>query len=245
VFGFSPNSDTSRSTIITLFNNFNRSMYRSYLTIVLVVFCFSILWQYIECLPVRESQKAVKQAKKGWLSGVLYCICSAMPGTQSVVLGKTLAIIIRKSIDQEILWFGQFSLSQFLFVVICAFAWLITYAYWMHRQSEALLQYEPMFIVPMHQVMWITFSTISGGLYFQEFESAKLSQWIGLLCGLFLNYFGLFQLMADGRKNTTATIEVLTQPNMDLPLNKQKQKCKNENKYKKQEKILDNTMEIC
>ncbi|ETO24833.1 hypothetical protein RFI_12320 [Reticulomyxa filosa] len=182
------------------------------------------LWQYIECLPTRESQRGMKVKHKGWVSGIFYCICSAMPGTQSVVLGKTLAIIIRKSLSDQIFWFHPFSLSQLLFVIVCAFAWLVTYAYWMHRQSEALLQYEAVFIVPMHQVMWITFSTIGGGLYFQEFENATAFQWLSLFCGLFLNYFGLFQLMADSRK-ATSSVDVI-QHNMDLPLTKHKFKSK-------------------
>ncbi|ETO10108.1 hypothetical protein RFI_27268 [Reticulomyxa filosa] len=217
----------------------------------------------------------MKATKKGWVSGIAYCMCSAMPGTQSVVLGKTLAIIIRKSVAKQIVWLNPFSLSQLLFVIICAFAWLRskrwrdkkiriscigltkkkkkkkehwkvpnvttcthmhtipTYththkhththkkAYWMYRQSEALIQYEAVFIVPMHQVMWITFSTIAGGLYFQEFENATALQWLSLLCGLFLNYFGLFQLMADSRKSND--VDAYKQ-NMDLPLAKQKSK---------------------
>ncbi|ETO26574.1 hypothetical protein RFI_10565 [Reticulomyxa filosa] len=70
----------------------------------------------------------------------------------------------------------------------------------MHRQSEALSLYDPMFVVPMHQVMWITCGTISGGIYFEEFNHATVTQWLCLLCGLLLNFFGLFQLMADSRQ---------------------------------------------
>ena len=43
--------------------------------------------------------------------------------------------------------------------------------------------------------MWLTFSTVAGGIYFHEFENAHTSQWLGLICGMMLNYLGLYYLV--------------------------------------------------
>merc|ERR1712013_188861 len=36
------------------------------------------------------------------------------------------------------------------------------------------------------------------GIYFHEFENAQLSQWMGLICGMCLNYLGLNYLVPKG-----------------------------------------------
>ena len=43
--------------------------------------------------------------------------------------------------------------------------------------------------------MWLTFSTVAGGIYFHEFENAHTFQWIALIAGMMLNYFGLYHLV--------------------------------------------------
>ena len=43
--------------------------------------------------------------------------------------------------------------------------------------------------------MWLTFSTVAGGIYFHEFENAHLFQWIALVVGMCLNYIGLYYLV--------------------------------------------------
>ena len=43
--------------------------------------------------------------------------------------------------------------------------------------------------------MWLTFSTVAGGIYFHEFENATTMQWMALIFGMFLNYVGLYHLV--------------------------------------------------
>ena len=62
--------------------------------------------------------------------------------------------------------------------------------------------------------MWLTFSTVAGGIYFHEFENAHTFQWIALILGMMLNYFGLYHLVP------TASDQPILIINMDKPLKK-------------------------
>lgn len=62
--------------------------------------------------------------------------------------------------------------------------------------------------------MWLTFSTIAGGIYFHEFENAHTFEWIALIVGMILNYFGLYHLVP------TVSDQPILIINMDKPLKK-------------------------
>ncbi len=59
--------------------------------------------------------------------------------------------------------------------------------------------------------MWLTFSTVAGGIYFHEFENANTFQWIALILGMMLNYFGLYHLVP------TASDQPILIINMEKP----------------------------
>ena len=44
---------------------------------------------------------------------------------------------------------------------------------WLYRLSSALGKYDPLFIIPMLQSNYILFSTVTGGIFFQEFASLE------------------------------------------------------------------------
>jgi len=132
------------------------------------------------------------------VSGFFYSFASAMTGTQSVVLGKTLAIIARNYAAGKIELFDPLDLFVVFFVLIVFVSFLITFAFWLYRRTESMVLFDTIFIAPLNQVMWLTFSTVAGGIYFHEFENAQLSQWMGLICGMCLNYLGLYYLVPKG-----------------------------------------------
>jgi len=129
------------------------------------------------------------------VSGFFYSFASAMTGTQSVVLGKTLAIIARNYAAGKIEMFDPLDLFVVFFVLIVFVSFLITFAFWLYRRTESMVLFDTIFIAPLNQVMWLTFSTVAGGIYFHEFENAEFHQWMGLICGMMLNYLGLYYLV--------------------------------------------------
>eukprot|EP00484_Ammonia_sp_Unknown_P019805 CAMPEP_0197024770 /NCGR_PEP_ID=MMETSP1384-20130603/5268_1 /TAXON_ID=29189 /ORGANISM="Ammonia sp." /LENGTH=565 /DNA_ID=CAMNT_0042453213 /DNA_START=32 /DNA_END=1726 /DNA_ORIENTATION=- len=248
IFGFSPKADQSQLTVYALFYNFNSPHYRNYLVVVVLVFLFSIVWQYIEANYISKrsmiydddsSPKTLKHRKKrtatprtdknmnSWsnsvccmdtklISGFFYSFSSAMAGTQSVVLGKTMAIIIRNYIDGRVVMFDPLDLFVLCFILIVFASYIITFVFWLYRRTESMVLFDTVFIAPLNQVMWLTFSTVAGGIYFHEFENAHTMQWIALISGMLFNYLGLYYLVP------TAADQPILIINMEKPPKKKK-----------------------
>ena len=51
--------------------------------------------------------------------------------------------------------------------------------------------------------MWITFSVISGGIYWEEFKKASISQIFYLCLGLILVFYGVFHLTSDDKSTSS------------------------------------------
>ena len=163
-------------------------------------------------------------------SGAVYALCSAMPGTLSVVLGKTLAIIARRFFSGKLHLFHPIDTFNIIFILMVFISFSATQIYWMVRYNRSMKRFDPVFILPMNQVMWITFSTIAGGLYFHEFSNANATQWISLIGGLTINYLGLFRLVPSTHAKKKLTYADVS--NMDLKSGIKK-RSKNHKKTKK------------
>eukprot|EP00898_Chlorokybus_atmophyticus_P006832 jgi/Chlat1/714/Chrsp104S01198 len=93
-----------------------------------------------------------------------YAMVSGIIGTQSVLLGKSLSILMRR------LWGGDPQLVAGWFAYVVLFFFLISSAFWMARLNKALSLFDAVVIVPMLQVAWTLFSILSGGTYFEEYK---------------------------------------------------------------------------
>ena len=73
-----------------------------------------------------------------------------------------------------------------------------------YRLNVALSRYEPLFIIPMLQSTYILCATVSGGVYFQEFE--QLSYWncASFTLGIAIMLIGLY-LITPTREGTPRT----------------------------------------
>ena len=87
-----------------------------------------------------------------YLSAFFYSFSSAMTGTQSVVLGKTLAIIIRNYAAGKIQIFSPLDLFILAFILIVFLSFLITFAFWLYRRTESMVLFDTVFIAPLNQV---------------------------------------------------------------------------------------------
>ena len=174
IFGFSPKTDQSKLTVYTLFYNFNSVHYRNYLMAVVIVFTASIIWQWFETKyllsdvytphnakyksPTKRMQNTnCKSYCFNWklISGFFYSFSSAMTGTQSVVLGKTLAIIIRNYAAGKIVIFNPLDLFILFFIIIVFLSFLVTFAFWLYRRTESMVLFDTVFIAPLNQVLFV------------------------------------------------------------------------------------------
>jgi drug/metabolite transporter (DMT)-like permease len=101
------------------------------------------------------------------LLGVCYVISSAVIGTQSVTLCKSLSTLIRDSLQGN----NQF-VYPFTYVVIVAT--ICTAVFWVKRMSAALKKFDALFIIPVLQVFWTSLSIVGGGVYYKEFDRYTL-----------------------------------------------------------------------
>jgi len=131
-----------------------------------------------------------------------YSNSSAVFGTQSVVQAKVLAelLAVHSSGNGNIFhsWFSYFTMTY----------WLITVGVWLTRLNRALSIFNPMVIIPLLQCSFIFFAILSGGIFFKEFNSFTMVQWLGFWSGICVMFTGL-TLLTPNTKNVNE--EVLSQ----------------------------------
>lgn len=118
---------------------------------------------------------------------LLYATFSAIIGTQSVVQAKCLSILLRASLEgdtQLTNWFTYFVLIM----------WLASTSFWLTRMNTALSMFDGLFIIPVLQVFWTFFSILSGGIYFEEFNSFTPGQMLGFTLGVVVVFVGVYML---------------------------------------------------
>jgi len=120
-----------------------------------------------------------------------YATWSALFGTTSVVQAKCLAELLAAQLS------GHEQIFQHWFTYACLLAWLALTAVWLYRMNEALSKYNPIFIIPLLQVNFILFAIVSGGIFFEEFQTFTTSMWIGFWCGVATIFFGLYLLVPE------------------------------------------------
>lgn len=84
--------------------------------------------------------------------------------------------------------------------------------FWLNRSIAALGLYDPNFIIPLLQSSYIVFTTISSGVFFQEFApmANEWWRWPLFISGLGVMLCGLYGLFSAGQKAQAAHEEELT-----------------------------------
>lgn len=114
-----------------------------------------------------------------------YSIWSALVGTQSVVQAKILAELLAVQAS------GKENAFKSVFLYITFVLWFITALIWLRRLNKSLSEFNPLFIIPLLQCSFIFFAIVSGGIFFQEFNSFTGKQWLGFWLGVLIMFNGL------------------------------------------------------
>ena len=157
--------------------------------IYLGVMCFSLVILQVVYIKLKERQdknKAVKHSEI--IMPCVYAVSSALVGTQSVVQAKVLAELLAVQSS------GAENIFQSWFTYVTLVAWIITAGIWLKRLNDALKTFNPLFIIPLLQCGFIFFAIVSGGIFFQEFNSFSLNQWCGFWFGIIVMFSGLILL---------------------------------------------------
>jgi len=109
---------------------------------------------------VGTKRENVGDAWYRWLP-ICYATFSALIGTQSVLFGKSMSLLLRTTLSGD----SQAG-NWYTWVVVVLF--LCTAAFWMIRFNKALRLFPVSIIMPVLQVGWVILSMVSGSVYFQE-----------------------------------------------------------------------------
>ncbi|GAB4817643.1 hypothetical protein N2152v2_004689 [Parachlorella kessleri] len=110
-----------------------------------------------------KTQRDIRGPWARWLP-ICYALFSGLLGTQSVLYGKTLSMLLRTTVngDSQLgFWYTWLSLLLFIFFA----------AFWLTRYSKALRLFPVSIIMPILQIVWVLFSIVCGSLYYQEYKT--------------------------------------------------------------------------
>ena len=74
-----------------------------------------------------------------------------------------------------------------------------------HYLTTGLAEFDALYIIPVFQCVFITFSIAGGAIYFDELAAFSTVQWIAFLASVALTFFGVHLL--SGREMHTKTAQ--------------------------------------
>ena len=112
--------------------------------------------------------RAEAKGKPLWKSSAVTPVSYAVSGSIIGALSVSQAKVTSEMVSLLLCWINIFA-EPFLYmtlIMLTAFGGI-----WLWRMTAALGLYDPNFIIPLLQSCYIAFATISGGVFFQEFEA--------------------------------------------------------------------------
>lgn len=116
---------------------------------------------------------------------MFFSIKSALFGSQAVVLAKSLSMLLIQALHPNPAYSNPLLSYQTYFILL---GFIAAATYWVTRLNHGLRLFEAVYLVPMMQICWILFSTIAGGIYYEEFTEFGRKEYtayaLGFICVL-------------------------------------------------------------
>lgn len=145
------------------------------------------------------------------LAAVFFSLSSGMIGAQSVVLAKCCSELLRSSFS------GMNPFSHGITYSVIA-GWIVVTIFWLRRMNKALELFDGVFIIPMLQVIWIVFSVLGGGIFFQEFQSYTYINAILFVVGISIILVGVFLLTSEATSDPEMRQSSIPNLTLDIDL---------------------------
>lgn len=197
-----------------LFDLFIRPAFLAYIsTVFVLVIALQILYLFIKYKYYNNNPTPHAFVKR--FIPVSYACVSAMIGTTSVTIGKSLSGLLLQAFED--LFASSFVtpwpyLLTFLFVVITVF--------WLYRMNNALKLYDAMFIIPVLQALWLLFAVLGGGIFFEEFANMKIADNFLFALGIFILLCGVSVFSPRPTVDKTETAGLTVNLNASLSIGK-------------------------
>ena len=160
--------------------------YQAYLCLAFLLWAFTA-WLYSSYF---HSRMVLRQLRwnHSFIEPLAYAISSTIIGTQAVLNSKSLALLIGATTAGTKNEFG------FWYMYLMLSTWLVLVVFWLRRLDLGLSLFPPLFIIPVMQVFFVFFAILCGGIYFQEFITFSVTQYIGFCLGVVLILMGVYGL---------------------------------------------------
>lgn len=133
--------------------------------------------------------KAVEYWNHNVVEPMSFCAASALVGAFAVINAKCLSMLIQVSGDSSRNR-NEFARAE-LYVILVT--WIIFVTFWLRRLDQGLELYPPS-VIPVLHCLFIFFSIVCGGIFFEEFKQFDYVQWIGFSLGVVFILGGVYGL---------------------------------------------------
>lgn len=141
------------------------------------------LWKSLKSNPdYKEAQEDYTPYMK--THSFLYCSLAGTMGGQSLIFVKCVAELCKTTISGE----NQL-IYPLTYVFLLCMAFFIVFQ--VHFLNRALIISDALFVVPVYQCFFISFSTLGGLVFYEEYASFSLLNWVFSLVGLIFILIGV------------------------------------------------------
>jgi len=112
------------------------------------------------------SMWAARDKSRELIHSYSYACSSAMAGSFSVVLSKSMAESLHNAFSTG----AADPMAAVLF-----FGWVLVCSWWLYRLNICLHKFPALFVVPLLHAVWLVCTVVSGGIFFKEFD--ELPTW--------------------------------------------------------------------
>lgn len=154
--------------------------------------------------------------------GALFSFRTAIWGFQAVVLAKALSMLLNQLLNPKKGQGNPLAAYQTYFILI---GFIGAGSFWLMRLNHALRLFDAVYIIPMLQINWILFSSLSGGVFYDEFTGWGAKEYAIYVLGFTIILSGVAFLCPRGSEERPVTsadvagefeflgIEPMRQPN--------------------------------
>ncbi|OQS02693.1 hypothetical protein THRCLA_04950 [Thraustotheca clavata] len=185
VFGAHENTRYTLNELLHLYYRWDMLVYACFIAGVLF-FLYSLLKNAERVL---KKQGAHSSEYKSVLKThpLSYAGLAGVFGAQSVMFAKSTGELIKQSAAGD----NQFDKGLTYVILFCM---ITTISLQTHLLSLGLKYFDALYIVPVFQCFFITFSVLGGAVYFEEFKDYNVTQYICFPLGVFITIYGVWVL---------------------------------------------------
>ncbi|RHZ29050.1 hypothetical protein DYB26_014476, partial [Aphanomyces astaci] len=185
IYGSHENVEYTLEILIHLYYRWDMLIYL--VVIIAVVWVLIGMLKRAELVLKKKGPASLEYKAVLKLHPLTYAGLAGVFGAQSVMFAKSSGELLKQTLR------GDNQFDKFLTYVIIV-ALVITISLETHCLSLGLKYFDALYIVPVFQCFFITFSVIGGAVYFEEFKYFTMTQWIVFPIGVLITIAGVIVL---------------------------------------------------